>query len=1762
MKPKSILYKAGYLFVIFLILSWAACYPPTLNVDQPDTAEVNSSFESEVEVTSNGDEESKKIISRMEIKIPEEYQHLMSDNQTRADTFWRFGIKIPTGWNVTDSIWFTGVDSGNFVYSSVISDQMDSLYPSGTDYYWWVSQTTDEYSTESGQISFTPEIETDGSKGNFLLDYIFAWPYLDGASWSSQNYIAVGLKDTAYVTSFAEQGLGSLRAAIDSVMPGGHIFFVLPYSGTIFLNQEIELYKDINIHGPEHLQISVSGSDSCRVFNVYGGTDVSISNVTIMDGKTSQGAAISTNLGSHLDLNNVTIKNNRATTYGGGIFISGDLNMVNCTIQDNYSEGRGGGIYIERIGYQINIAGTTIKNNIAENWGGGIFFPDTIAFDDENLCEIYNNEALLGYDFYKTNTTPIHVPLQKFTVQNPNTYFAFPSEAFTWDIHGHTQNLYEADLYVSPDGSDENTGLTPAEPKKSITSALAWIHGTTNQPRTIHLAPGTYSESQTGEYQTLYCRSNISIAGSTDDNSICESLEILLDNSSQITLKNLTLTYGGNGASQIRCSNSEPVIKNISVANIGITYGSVIYLQSCPNFILDNLELQDLATYNTITLSSSNGVIQNSNIIDNVTGIYAEASHFFLINCKLHYNSKSAIILADNSEAEISNCHLYRNYNDYGAAIHISEASSAELSDCSIKANTASRGGGGIYLTSNASLILDDSLRSNIYMNDAPIGADLYCNSNQHIIDVVVDTFSVMYPNNYYANNMAVFSFDILNCVYPQNDADLYVNPDGSDENSGLTPNEPLQTITKALKTILIENESHTIYLSEGVYSSQHTGEQFPLLGQSKVNISGLPDQSVVVYGSKIYPVFSMNEVSDITLSNMDIRNGNNGIFALNASITMNDILVHENGNEGNGGGVFMENSSITMNNVEISDNTISTYHSRGGGIYITGNCELITDSLLIKDNQAFHGAGIGLYYATVSLSNIYIIDNHAAISTALYQESGGGINCYGSDVYFDNIYLYDNYAEKNGGGMYIYDCNPKIKNSVFDNNLADYGGAIYSTIASSPRINDSRIINNKANIDGGGIYYDNSDGFIENVDFINNSAASLGGGIHLRNISKPYIRFCLLRNNSADHGAGIYVDKSGTSLYETRIDSNNATYNGGGMYIREALPIITTCLITDNKAKDGGGLFITDGSGPFLPGTTIKSNNAQYGGGIYFSRNSTAQNGGKRCNIYFNEALADGVDMYAVESNLITLKIDTFTVMHPNDYFTYEKENYDLDILHAMLNQGEYDVYVNPNGSDENSGISPDEPFLTLKAAKMKAITDSVPPFIINLAPGTYHAGTSGEDYPFIGISNMHLIGDEVSTTVLDGDNNTSIIKTFGCKDFIVKNISLKNGNSEEGGAVYLNNSKVNFESIDISDCWGTHGGGIWLNNSELSLTDAMIHNNESKRGAGIHCSGNSKISGKNIHITGNQTDEWGGGGGFYGQDFTGELYNLNISANEGRIAGGMYINSGSPNIFNTVITNNNAILAGGIYAKNVDSCRIYNSTIVENNSENGGGITEVNNSSVDLLNSIVWDNTTYEISLSSSTVEVSFSDIKGDTSNINVIGESEIIWLQGNINEDPMFSGLPDQPFSLMEGSPCIDAGNPDTTGLNLPPWDILGDVRVYDGNGMGTAIVDMGAYEYGSIPVGTDDFAITPNSIDFVCYPNPAHSFSYIYFNLNETHNVKLSLYNTRGKEIQVLLNETQQKVKHGIRINTSDLSPGIYIIRLQSDEMISSGKLIVL
>jgi CSLREA domain-containing protein len=143
--------------------------------------------------------------------------------------------------------------------------------------------------------------------------------------------------------------------------------------GTVNLTRVLPpLSSTIEIEGPGSAQFTVrrnTGGDY-RIFRVGSGAEVSLSGMTMTNGKTDDAGGIM-NRGT-LTVTDSTVSDNSAQFTGGGIFNDqGTLTVTGSTISDNSSlHGAGGGGIFNHLG-TLTITGSTISDNSSVSLAGG-----------------------------------------------------------------------------------------------------------------------------------------------------------------------------------------------------------------------------------------------------------------------------------------------------------------------------------------------------------------------------------------------------------------------------------------------------------------------------------------------------------------------------------------------------------------------------------------------------------------------------------------------------------------------------------------------------------------------------------------------------------------------------------------------------------------------------------------------------------------------------------------------------------------------------------------------------------------------------------------------------------------------------------------------------------------------------------------------------------------------------------------------------------------------------------------------------------------------------------------------------------------------------------------------------------------------------------------------------------------------------------------------------------------------------------------------
>ena len=113
-----------------------------------------------------------------------------------------------------------------------------------------------------------------------------------GAGWVGPGMEAAGAATTLHVTTTADAGAGSLRDQVAAAASGDTIDFQV--TGTITLTTgQIAFNKDLTFTGPGTSALTISGNDASRIFDVTGGSAVTISGLTFVHGSsTSSGSAV------------------------------------------------------------------------------------------------------------------------------------------------------------------------------------------------------------------------------------------------------------------------------------------------------------------------------------------------------------------------------------------------------------------------------------------------------------------------------------------------------------------------------------------------------------------------------------------------------------------------------------------------------------------------------------------------------------------------------------------------------------------------------------------------------------------------------------------------------------------------------------------------------------------------------------------------------------------------------------------------------------------------------------------------------------------------------------------------------------------------------------------------------------------------------------------------------------------------------------------------------------------------------------------------------------------------------------------------------------------------------------------------------------------------------------------------------------------------------------------------------------------------------
>ncbi len=625
---------------------------------------------------------------------------------------------------------------------------------------------------------------------------------------------------------------------------------------------------------------------------------------------------------------------------------------------------------------------------------------------------------------------------------------------------------------------------------------------------------------------------------------------------------------------------------------------------------------------------------------------------------------------------------------------------------------------------------------------------------------------------------------------------------------------------------------------------------------------------------------------------------------------------------------------------------------------------------------------------------------------------------------------------------------------------------------------------------------------------------------------------------------------------------------DGGGILCRGSHPCIEYCIVKDNYADDGGGAYLYN-TPARLKGNVFKQNQSKRAGGGVSVTNNVIFDASEKNSIFNNKSTTGSDILFFSTVGGLNIVLDTVTVETPENFYWVPLEYIHIQADHFFMTETDADLFVSPEGSDENDGLTPETPLQTIYEAMYRIKSDEENPNTIHLAPGIYAPSSSNQIFPINCKKVFCLVGDLAENSILDAENKTGMIYAWRGVDKIhISNLTLKN---------HLFNCLFSIADAPIT---------FKYDNGEIYLENLIIKNNISIFTSMIDIGGPDKLVIDNVR-------------GFNNKGWDGIAVTSNLKNSEVNIKNCKIFNNKNSNLDNEIRGIKPLNLLGSnsdfINKFTIINCEFSNNRSNGNMSPNPTGISLSSRCTADIINCTFADNIIYGNALSGSigieesqaniqncifynnngyAIYVSNSEnpdlpvtIKNNLFTPNQYGwqghdmyvyseSTPVIW-ENNLEGNPLFLNNGDFPYQLSAQSPCINAGlNQLPDGIAFPQMDLAGNPRLISNQ------IDMGAYEFQDSTATTDQTEVIKPDINV--FPNPfvirsaksTGNMQILYTN-KEKSELQISIYNVKGQKIKTVYNGICAKGKSnflwsGLNDNGLQVGSGIYMIKISQKD----------
>ena len=1207
-------------------------------------------------------------------------------------------------------------------------------------------------------------------------------------------------------------------------------------------------------------------------------------------------------------IQNLTITNG-AHERGAGVYVAtGRVNILNCSIVGNTASIGGGGLYVAGKG-ELNAINVLIADNSAK-YGGGVY-----SFGAEGKevaltnCTIANNHAT-------TSGAGIHTESGAGTLEIRNSIIAL--------------NTGKSDV-------QKKTAARAVNAYSTLSTYKSWTNGENNisydANKSLFVGNGDYALSETSQ------------AINMGDNSFV-TLENDLSGGKRVVANIVDL-----GAYEIQAVQEAPSTVVTLAEDLYDPYDGQISLREALAYAGAGDTITFDATLNgaTITLTSEL-LVEKSVSFDGAD-----------LNITLNGGGATRIIRflgAETDEYTIQNLTLTNGYHERGAALYVATGK-ANIVNSSLVGNTATIGGGGVYVAGKSEL---NAINVLIADNSAKYGGGLYSYG--------ADGKEVTLTNCSVTNNNATSSgggihtesgagtLELRNSIVALNTG----KPDVQKKTAARAVNAYNTVSTYSAWTNgqnnLLYNAALPLFAGENDYSLAQSSQAFNqgdnTFVTSATDLAGNTRIMAEIVDLGAYELQATPEAPSLVVTTTS-----DVVDPYDQLISLREAVAYAASGETITFDAALTGETILLNS-ELNIEKSITLDGGARLVALSGNAQ----TRVVR----FSGAETDLYV----VRNLTIMQGASSDGAGAYVESGKAnlINCY----------VVSNTSTNNGGGVYVAERGELVAvNLLVANNTAVDGGGIYSYGASnkSVEIINCTIVSNTASNSGSGLHLESGDGNVEianSIIALNSGADDLQKKTSARVVNgysslSTFTGWAISSNNivydessvlfmnaelgdftlapysvAINAGSNYYVTESTDLVGRTRTSGgivDLGAYEYQGVNQRLQTPVLTNDAPTDTSVMlrwaavpGASGYTLQYKRATSLSWTTVSSSlsgaDTSYvmtdlTPNVAYNFRLRANGSGLYANSNYSAVVNCTTEYYETPSTVVTTALD---VVDPSDGVISLRE-----AATVYANSGDFVTF---DSSLSGSRIRLTEGSIALNRSVQIDATWLSSPITLDAWNLSRVFTISGQGTS-IRLNNINL------TSGNSGAENGGAIYASDGATVELRNCSLTSNSGANGGAVYAQEANVTFTSCVFTDNIAqTDGGAIGSSASVALFEDCSFASNKASANGGAIVGDSITI--KRSSFTSNASSN---GGAIYANGTALAIEGSGFVGNTGLQNGGaIYVASGTAEITGATIQTSDeyeqggATTGGAIYIAAEGSVTLDDSALSGQSASQGGAV------------------------------------------------------------------------------------------------------------------------------------------------------------------------------------------------------------------------------